>query len=224
MIVIKRVMESLLRNNDETARTLHHEWNEAGTLVVNLIGSTGSGKTTLLEAPLPRLRDDARILVIEGDIETANDAARIEAIGIDAVQITTGGACHLESHLVEKAWRSMEARGPYDIVFIENVGNLVCPASYYLGEHIRVVTLSVPEGDDKPAKYPKAFRTSSAFVMTKIDIEKHFDFDRARARGYALDLQPDLRTFEVSARTGEGIDAWVRFLKERSAAHLPVPV
>jgi hydrogenase nickel incorporation protein HypB len=223
MIIIKRVMESLLRSNDETARILHHEWNESGTLAVNLIGSTGAGKTTLLEATLPKLRDNARILVIEGDIETDHDAARIEALGIDAVQITTGGACHLEAHLVEKAWRSMEARGPYDLVFIENVGNLVCPASYYLGEHLRVVLLSVPEGDDKPAKYPKAFRTSSAFVITKIDLQQHFDFDRTRARNYALDLQPALLTFEVSARTGEGIDGWVRFLKERAAAHMPIP-
>ena len=223
MIVIKRVMESLLRNNDETARLLHHEWNESGTLVVNLISATGSGKTTLLEATLPRLRDDARILVIEGDIETEHDAERIEAIGIDAVQITTGGACHLEAHLVEKAWRSAQARGPYDIVFLETVGNLVCPASYYLGEHLRVALLSVPEGDDKPAKYPKAFRTASAFVLTKIDLMEHFEFDRARARRYALDLQPDLETFEVSARTGEGLDSWVHDLKERAAAHMPIP-
>ncbi len=224
MIVIKRVMESLLRSNDDTARLLHQEWNGAGTLVVNLISSAGSGKTTLLEATLPRLKDESRILVIEGDIETDHDARRMEALGIDAVQITTGGACHLEAHLVERAWRSMLERGPYDLVFIENVGNLVCPASYYLGEHLRVACLSTPEGDDKPAKYPKAFRTASALVITKCDLLPHFDFDPARAKAYALELQPDLPAFEVSARTGQGIDAWVRFLKEKAAAHLPLSV
>lgn len=224
MIVIKRVMESLLRSNDDTARLLHQEWNGTGTLVVNLISSAGSGKTTLLEATLPRLRDEFRILVIEGDIETDHDARRMEALGIDAVQITTGGACHLEAHLVERAWRSMQDHGPYDLVFIENVGNLVCPASYYLGEHLRVACLSTPEGDDKPAKYPKAFRTASALVITKCDLLAHFDFDPARAKAYALELQPDLPTFEVSARTGQGIDEWVRFLKEKAAAHLPLSV
>jgi hydrogenase nickel incorporation protein HypB len=222
MIVIKRVLESLLRSNDETAQLLHREWNDAGVLVVNLISSTGSGKTALLEATLPRLKDEARILVIEGDIETDHDARRMEAVGVDAVQITTGGACHLEAHLIEKAWRSAQARGPYDLVFIENVGNLVCPASYYLGEHLRVVCLSVPEGDEKPAKYPKAFRTASAFVITKTDLLPHFDFDVARAKAYALELQPGLATFEASARTGQGIDEWVGFLREKAAAHLPL--
>jgi hydrogenase nickel incorporation protein HypB len=224
MIVIRRVMESLLRSNDETARLLHQEWNDTGALAVNLISTAGAGKTTLLEATLPRLKEEARVLVIQGDIETEHDAARTEALGIDTVQINTGGTCHLEAHLIEKAWRSMRARGPYDYVIIENVGNLVCPASYWLGEHLRVACLSVAEGDDKPAKYPKAFRTSSAFVITKTDLLPHFDFDPARARAYALELQPDLVTFELSAKTGAGLDPWLSFLRERAAARLPLCV
>jgi hydrogenase nickel incorporation protein HypB len=222
MIVIRRVMESLLRSNDETARLLHQEWNDVGSLVVNLVSTAGAGKTTLLEATLPRLMDEARILVIEGDIETASDAERMEALGIDTVQIHTGGACHLEAHLVEKAWQSVRTQGPYDYVFIENVGNLVCPASFWLGEHLRVVCVSVPEGDDKPAKYPKAFRTSGAFLITKTDLLPQFDFDPARAERTARDLQPEIATFELSARTGAGLDPWLAFLRERAAARLPL--
>jgi hydrogenase nickel incorporation protein HypB len=222
MIVIRRVMESLVRSNDETARLIHQEWNDTGTLAVNLISTAGAGKTTLLEATLPRLVDEARVLVIQGDLETDHDAERMEALGIDTVQINTGGACHLEAHLVEKAWHSMRARGPYEYVFIENVGNLVCPASYWLGEHLRAVCVSVPEGDDKPAKYPKAFRTSSAFLITKTDLLPHSNFDPARAKGHALELQPDLFTFEVSAKTGTGLDSWLSFLRERAAARLPL--
>jgi hydrogenase nickel incorporation protein HypB len=222
MIVIRRVMESLVRSNDETARLIHQEWNDTGTLAVNLISTAGAGKTTLLEATVPQLLGEARVLVIEGDLETDNDAERMEALGIDTVQIHTGGACHLEPHLVEKAWQSMRARGPYEYVFIENVGNLVCPAGYWLGEHLRVVCVSVPEGDEKPAKYPKAFQTSSAFLITKTDLLPHTAFDPEKARARALAVQPDLISFEVSAKTGAGIAPWLSFLRERAAARLPL--
>ena len=224
MILIRRVADSPECSNDETACRLHHEWNGTGTLVVNLIGSAGAGKTSLLEATLPRLRDDARLLVIQGDIETEHDAERTEALGIDTVQILTGGMCHLEAHLVEKAWRSMERRGPYDLVFIENVGNLVGPATCYLGEHLRVTLLSVPEGDDKPSKYPGAFRTATALVISKTDLLPHFEFKVERAKRDALALQPDLKVFELSTRTGEGLDPWIRYLRERAAAHMPILV
>lgn len=222
MIVIRRVMESLVRSNDETARLIHQEWNDTGTLAVNLISTAGAGKTTLLEATVPKLLEEARVLVIQGDLETDHDAERMEALGIDTVQIHTGGACHLEAHLVEKAWQAMRARGPYEYVFIENVGNLVCPASFWLGEHLRAVCVSVSEGDEKPAKYAKAFQTASAFLITKTDLLPHARFDPEKAKGHALELQPDLVTFEVSAKTGAGLPPWLSFLRERAAARLPL--
>ncbi len=208
------VLEPLLKANDYLARRLQQEWTDRGTLVVNLLSSPGAGKTTLLEATLRQMRDRFRILVLEGDIETDRDAERIRALGVDAVQITTGGTCHLEAHMIEQAWRPLADRTGYDFIFIENVGNLVCPASYALGEHLRVVLLSVPEGDDKPKKYPKAFRTASVLLITKWDLLPHFDFNPDHAQREALDLNPDLTVLRLSARTGEGIDAWIRLLEE----------
>ncbi len=214
-----RVMESLLKANDYVAQRLRQAWDQGQTFVVNLISAPGAGKTTLLEATLPVLLSRYRVGVLEGDIETERDAERIRALGVEAVQVTTGGTCHLEAPMVEQAWRLMD--NEIDFLFIENVGNLVCPASFDLGEHLRVVLLSVPEGDDKPAKYPKAFRTAQALVITKADLLETMDFSVERARREALEIQPELQVFVVSAKTGVGIPAWTQFLEQRRRQTFP---
>lgn len=207
------VKESLLKANDYVAQELKRRFAEQGSYVVNLLSSPGSGKTTLLEACLPKLAETHRVLVLEGDLETQLDAQRIREKGIDALQITTGGACHLEAHQVQLAYEALAPEKPYDFVFIENVGNLVCPSSYDLGEHLRVVLLSVPEGQDKPPKYPKAFRTAQALALTKMDVLDYFDFDPVEAERLAREIQPDLEVFHLSAKTGAGIDAWLDYLE-----------
>jgi hydrogenase nickel incorporation protein HypB len=214
-----RVMESLLKANDYVAQRLRQAWNQSRTFVVHLMSAPGAGKTTLLEATLPALMHRYRVGVLEGDIETERDAERIRALGVEAVQVTTGGTCHLEAPMVEQAWRLMP--NDLDFLFIENVGNLVCPASFDLGEHLRVVLLSVPEGDDKPAKYPKAFRTAQVLVITKADLLESMDFSVERARQEALEIQPGLQVFVVSAKTGLGISPWTQFLEERRRQTFP---
>ncbi len=205
------VKQDLLRANDLLAQQLRENWRNRGIFVVNLLSSPGSGKTSLLERTVQALKSSYRVLVLEGDLETERDAERIRAQGVDAVQITTGGTCHLEAHMVAQVWLQVNGQ-TYDFVLIENVGNLVCPASYDLGEHLRVVLLSVPEGDDKPAKYPKAFRTADWMVLTKMDLLPHFTFDPERAEAEARKLRPDIHTFRTSARTGEGVEEWVKAL------------
>lgn len=216
------VKESLLKVNDYVAQDLARSFAQQGSFVVNLLSSPGSGKTTLLEASLPHLAKDHRVLVLEGDLETQLDAERIRKAGIDALQITTGGACHLEAHQIRQAYDALAPDEPYDFIFIENVGNLVCPASYHLGEHMRVVLLSVPEGQDKPPKYPSAFRSAQAMALTKMDVAPYFDFDPDEAERLARELQPDLELLRVSAKTGEGIEEWVRFLQRQREARLAV--
>ncbi len=223
MAEIRRVevLENLLKANDYLAAQLRQEWDEGKTYVVNLMSSPGGGKTALLEATLPRLADRYRLLVLEGDIETERDAERIRALQVEALQITTGGTCHLESHMIEQAWRLVRDGPRPHFVFIENVGNLVCPASYILGEHLRAVLMSVPEGDDKVLKYPKVFRNSQALLITKADLLPYVDFDPQRVWEEARGLQPQLSHWIVSARTGEGIDDWVRFLQEQRDEAFP---
>jgi len=210
-------MESLLQGNDSIARALRERWTRARTLAVNLLSSPGSGKTTLLEASLPRLTDRFRVMVLEGDLETDLDAARIRKLGVAARQITTGGACHLDARMVERMWDEVEREGPFDFLFIENVGNLVCPAAYDLGEHRRALLLSVPEGADKPAKYAKAFRTAPLLAITKTDLLAHFDFTVEAAARYAREVRPDLEILPLSAKTGEGVDAWIAWLERARA-------
>ena len=216
------VKESLLKVNDYVAQELKRKFAEQGSYVVNLLSSPGSGKTTLLEASLPLLAKNHRVLVLEGDLETQLDAERIRKTGIDALQITTGGACHLEAHQIQQAYEALSPDEPYDFVFIENVGNLVCPASYDLGEHLRVVLLSVPEGQDKPPKYPKAFRSADAIALTKIDVLEYFDFDIDEAERLAREIQPEIKVLRLSAQTGEGVREWVEFLVEQREARLAV--
>lgn len=204
------VLKDILGTNKRIAGEIRAKLREKGILAVNLMSSPGSGKTTLLESLAGRLKDRFRMAVIEGDIETERDAERIRARGIAAWQITTGGACHLEAKMIGKVLSEVPA--DLDFLFVENVGNLVCPASYDLGESLRFVLLSSPEGDDKPKKYPEAFLSSHVLVLTKSDLIPHLPFDAARARREALEINPALKVFTVSALTGEGMDALEAFL------------
>ena len=204
------VLKDILGTNKRIAGEIRAKLREKGILAVNMMSSPGSGKTTLLESLAGRLKDRFRMAVIEGDIETERDAERIRARGIAAWQITTGGACHLEAKMIGKVLSEVPA--DLDFLFIENVGNLVCPASYDLGESLRFVLLSSPEGDDKPKKYPEAFLSSQVLVLTKSDLIPHLPFDAARARREALEINPGLEVFTVSALTGEGMDALEAFL------------
>jgi len=211
------VKRSLLDENERVAEINRKHFDEKGVLAINLISSPGSGKTTLLEKTIEALKGEFKIGVLEGDIETERDAERVRAKGAYAVHLTTGGACHLEAPLVHKGFHAIEKQmdgGAPDILFIENVGNLVCPSSFYLGEHVRVVLVSVPEGPDKPAKYPKAFKTSNVFIITKADLLPYFDFDVEKVKKEARSLNPNLRIFVVSAKTGEGLEEWFDYLRE----------
>ena len=198
------VVRDVLATNKQAAAAIRAELRGRGILGVNLLSSPGSGKTTLLEALADRLRGRCRLAVIEGDIETERDAERIRAKGVPAWQITTGGACHLEARMIGRVLDRVPA--DTDLLFIENVGNLVCPASYDLGEELRLVLLSSPEGDDKPAKYPQAFLSADALVLTKADLLPYLPFDPARAAAEARTIKPGLRVFTVSALRGDGLD------------------
>jgi len=205
------ILAELLGSNQKVANEIRRRLTENGTLVINFMSSPGAGKTSLLEKIGERLKKDYKIAVIEGDIETEKDAERIRAKGIPAIQITTGGACHLEAKMLGKIFTKIPEN--LDFLFIENVGNLVCPANYDLGEHIRCVLLSAPEGDDKPKKYPKAFITSQCLIITKSDLFPLLPFDPERAKREALLINPKMKIFITSAINGEGIDNLIEFFK-----------
>ena len=204
------VREALLGSNAKVASEVREALRRRGILGVNLMSSPGSGKTTLLEKIAERLAPRSRMAVIEGDIETERDAERIRAKGIPAWQITTGGACHLEAKMIGRVFPEIPA--DLDYLFIENVGNLVCPAAYDLGESLRCVLLSVPEGDDKPKKYPQAFLTAQCLLITKSDLLPILPFDLERVKQEALDLNPRLKIIVLSALTGDGLDAFLEYL------------
>ena len=211
------VNQSLLKKNEDAAISNRKHFDEKGILVINLISSPGSGKTTLLEKTIDKLNPHISIGVLEGDIETELDADRIRARGAPAVQLTTGGACHLESALIHKGFHKLEQElggRKLDILFIENVGNLVCPAFFDLGEHIRTVLISVPEGPDKPLKYPKAIRTSHVLIISKSDLLPYFDFNVEKIKKDALSLNPHIKIIVTSAMTGEGLEQWIELLKD----------
>ena len=204
------VIEDILGNNKKIAGDIRKKLTDKGILGVNILSSPGAGKTTLLESLSEYLKPEYKMAVVEGDIETERDADRIRAKGIPAWQIITGGACHLEAKMVGKLFGEIPA--DLDFLFIENVGNLVCPASFDLGESLRIVVLSVPEGDDKPKKYPKAFITADCLVINKTDLIPALPFEPERARKEALDMNPRLNIFQTSAATGEGVEELSRFL------------
>ncbi len=214
---ILRMEEDLLETNNGYAAANRERFAESGTLALNLVSSPGSGKTTLLVRTIEALKRDRPVAVIEGDQQTSLDADRIRAAGAMAAQINTGKACHLDAHMVGHAVEELELeRGGF--LFIENVGNLVCPAGFDLGEAARVVVLSVTEGDDKPLKYPDIFDNSALMLVNKCDLLPHVDFDVARCVEYARRIHADIEVIELSARTGEGFAAWFDWLHTRHAA------
>lgn len=204
------VLEDLLGSNKKIANDIRGQLTKKGILTINLMSSPGAGKTTLLEKLAEYLNPNYRMAVIEGDIETERDAERIRNKGIPAWQITTGGACHLEAKMVGQLFAEIPT--DLDFLFIENVGNLVCPAGYDLGENIRCVLLSSPEGDDKPKKYPKAFMTSDCLLITKVDLVPPLPFDIEFAKKEALEINPSLKTFVISSLTGFGMKEFVSYL------------
>ena len=187
-------------------------------LALNLVSSPGSGKTTLLETTIRALKNDVEINVVEGDQATLNDAQRIRATGCRAIQINTGSGCHLDADMLARGLQQLDPP-QRSVVMIENVGNLVCPALFDLGEQAKVVILSVTEGEDKPIKYPHMFRASSLMILNKIDLLPHLRFDIERCIAYARQVNPDIEVLRVSAETGEGMPAWYAWLKSRMAAH-----
>lgn len=206
------VLEDLLGSNKKIAAEIRRLLGEKEILTVNFMSSPGSGKTSLLEKIIDLLFPRHRLAVIEGDIETDRDAARIRAKGVPAWQITTGGACHLEAKMVGRLMKEIPAGTEF--LFIENVGNLVCPASYDLGESLRCVLLSVPEGEDKPKKYPKAFLTADCLVITKLDLLAYVPYDLEKVKREALEINPGLKIFGTSALTGVGVEEFSQFLLE----------
>lgn len=206
--------EALLSKNDRLAAENRGRFTEHGIAAINIMGAPGAGKTALLEAVIPRFAHGRAVAVLEGDQETDRDAARIRELGAKAVQITTGAGCHLDAHMVGHALDALE---PEDgcLLLIENVGNLVCPALFDLGEHARALVLSVTEGEDKPLKYPHMFRAADALVVNKVDLLPHLAFDLDRLLEYARRVNPRLVAFCVCATSGEGLDAFCGWLSTR---------
>ncbi len=212
------VLQGLLHANDHQAAHNRAHFDGHGVLAINLMSSPGAGKTSLLEATIEALGGEFSIAVVEGDLETENDARRIRAKGVPAIQIATGTACHLDAHMVHDALHQMPLAG-IDLLFIENVGNLVCPASFDLGQHRNITLLSVPEGDDKPAKYPVIFRAADLVLLTKADLLPVLtEFDPGRAEQCLRDLASDAPWVATSARAGGDIDAWLDWLRAEVAA------
>ena len=209
------VLKNLMNENDQVAAHNREHFDKNNVLAVNLMSSPGSGKTALLEATIQQLKKQFRLAVIEGDLETENDAERIRKQGVPAIQITTGSACHLDAHMVHDAVHNLSLKD-LDIIFIENVGNLVCPASFDLGQHLNVTLLSVTEGDDKPAKYPVMFRAADLMLLTKTDLlDVLDDFDTKKAELNLRQLASDAPVIELSSRRGgEGLSTWITWLKQ----------
>jgi hydrogenase nickel incorporation protein HypB len=214
------VLRGLLDANDHAAGHNREHLGQHGVLAVNLMSSPGAGKTALLEATIDALGRELRIGVIEGDLETENDAVRIRRKGVPAIQISTGSACHLDAHMVHDALHELQL-DDLDILFIENVGNLVCPASFDLGQHRNVTLLSAPEGDDKPAKYPVMFRAADLMLLSKSDLYAVLgDFDPERATQALRNLANPAPVIRLSSRDGDGINEWIQWLRqERQAAY-----
>ncbi len=206
------VLENILSANDEQARHNREHLEACGVVGINLMSSPGAGKTTLLEKTIEMLGSELRIGVIEGDLETERDAERIRARGVPAHQITTGQACHLDAFMVHDGLHHLPL-DELDVVFVENVGNLVCPAAYDVGTHLNVVLLSVPEGDDKPAKYPVIFRAANLVLLTKTDLLPYLPFERSRFDRFLSDINPGADFIALSAVNGEGLDEWLQWLK-----------
>jgi hydrogenase nickel incorporation protein HypB len=212
VITIER---KVLEKNDEIAGQNRELFRRSGIFVLNLVSSPGAGKTSLLERTLEHVRGTVPLAVIEGDVQTDIDAQRVARYGVPAVQIVTRGGCHLEANLVREALRSIDLSA-IKLLIIENVGNLVCPSNYDLGEDLKVVVSSTTEGDDKPLKYPAMFQNAGVLIINKIDLVPHLDSDPAVLRANALQINPRLRVFLTSCRTGEGIAEWCDWLARKA--------
>jgi hydrogenase nickel incorporation protein HypB len=210
------VLKSITEANALLADALRVRFGQQDVLVLNIIASPGAGKTALLERTIEKLDGELRLSVIEGDPTTSLDSERIFAAGVPVVQINTDGGCHLEARMIQVALEQLDVEGA-DVVIIENVGNLLCPTGWDLGEDAKVVVASLPEGDDKPLKYPMAFATAQAVVINKIDLEPYLLAKVSVLRENALQINPDLAVFEVSALTGQGLEGWVDWMREKLA-------
>jgi hydrogenase nickel incorporation protein HypB len=215
-----QVRQHVLKHNDAAARALRGRFREAGTYVVSLVSSPGSGKTAFLEQMLVRLRGRCRVAALVGDLATDNDARRLARAEVPVKQITTGTVCHLEADMVAAALGDWDLER-LDLLFVENVGNLVCPATFDLGEDLRLVLFSVTEGEDKPRKYPTIFHTADVAVITKIDLAAAVDFDAEAARRSIEAVRPGMPVFALSSKTGEGLDRWLDDLLSRLSAARP---
>ncbi len=206
-----QIETDILAKNNEYASANRAELARREVLALNLVSSPGSGKTTLLTRSIEDMKGETPIAVIEGDQQTANDAERIRATGVPAIQVNTGKGCHLDGHMVGHALEHLDIRD--GVLFIENVGNLVCPAGFDLGEAHKVVILSVTEGEDKPIKYPDMFHAADLMVLTKTDLLPHLDFDVEKCIGYARRVNPKIKILQLSAKSGEGLDEWYGWIK-----------
>lgn len=210
---IVEIRQNILKQNDLLARELRSRYQAAGVFVVNLVSGPGSGKTALLESTLSAMRGNYSVAALTGDLATDNDARRLARSGAPVRQISTGTVCHLDAKMIDESLAGWELDA-LEFLFIENVGNLVCPASYDLGESLRVVLLSVTEGEDKPLKYPTLFHSADVAVITKCDLSDAVGFDRAAAYTNLARVAPAIRVFETSARTADGLGEWIEYLKE----------
>lgn len=208
------VVQNILQANDRLAAANRQCFEDLGLFAINLMSSPGAGKTSLLERTIEGLSGRIRMAVIEGDLQTSNDAERIQKKGVQAVQINTDGGCHLDGNMIQIALESLDLKD-VDLLVIENVGNLVCPAEFNLGEHEKVTILSVTEGDDKPLKYPLMFQISSVLIVNKIDLLPYVDCDIQKIRDHARQLNSNQNIIEVSCRTGEGLESWFAWLEAK---------
>ena len=213
---IIEIKQSIFADNDADAQRLRDQLKQEKTFLLNLMSSPGSGKTTTLLRTLERVKDDLSVGVMEADIDSAVDAETIQAAGVRTIQLHTGGMCHLDADMTRQGLRELGTEG-LDLVILENVGNLVCPAEFDTGAVKNAMILSVPEGHDKPLKYPLIFQVCDALIINKIDVLPYFDFDMAKVVEYAKMRNPKLEIFPISAKTGEGVDAWCDWLRRNVA-------
>lgn len=212
------IRETILSVNGDESEKVRERLQEDRVFMMNLMSSPGSGKTSIIVGTMKRLKDKYRIGVIEGDIDSMVDSEKIASEGGYAVQLRTGGDCHLDAAMVSSALDTMDM-GDFDVIFVENIGNLVCPAEFDIGESLKAMILSVPEGDDKILKYPNMFRVCDALLINKVDAKEYFNFDFESLESRVRVLNPNMRVFRVSAKTGEGMDEWVDYLTERLEAY-----
>jgi hydrogenase nickel incorporation protein HypB len=217
-VKVLTIKEDILGANEQNAKANRDLIDRHHILMINIMSSPGAGKTSLIMQTLKRFKDDARIAVIEGDIASTIDADKVSNLGIPAIQINTGGACHLDATMIRRALENLDMEGT-DLIIIENVGNLICTAEFALGAHRKVMILSVPEGDDKPHKYPVMFTQADVVLVNKIDVLPYFDFDLVAFRSAVTGLNPPARILPISAKTGEGLEAWFSWLESELKQH-----